>query len=160
MSNTNSIKLQRNWKNMILISHGFFHCWRQTVEETIGQQEAKKLVQRFWELVGQGTAEAYLKKNRDPDSVEDVVQAFARASEVMGETVRVEKDGEAVLLVHDACPWIDSYRDYGSPGQCQLGCDRWFGAAVEGISPRLRVETTACQAAGDQTCARRFTFIS
>ena len=110
MGTMNSTKLQRNWKAMVLISHDFFHCWRQTVEETIGPQEAKKLVQRFWELVGQGTAEAYLKKNRDPDNVEDVVRAFVRASEVMGEMVRVE--------------------------------------------------TTACLAAGDRTWAKRFTSIS
>lgn len=154
-----SKKVERNWKSMIQISHDFFHRWRQAVEEAMGPQEAGKLVQRFWELVGQGTAEAYLRKKRDPDNIEEVVQAFARASKVMGETVRVEKDGDAVLLIHDACPWIDSYRDYGSPGQCQPGCDRWFGAAVEGISPRLRVETTACLAAGDQTCTRRFTCI-
>jgi len=160
MSTADIIKLQRNWKAMVIISHDFFHRWRQTVEETIGPQEAKKLVQRFWELVGQGTAEAYLKKKRDPDNVEDVVRALTRASEIMGGTVRVEKDGETVLLIHDACSWIDSYRDYGSPGQCQLGCDRWIGAAIEYISPRLRVETTACLAAGDQTCARRFTLIS
>lgn len=154
-----SAKMLRNWKGMIFISHDFFHRWRQTVEETVGQQDARKLVERFWELVGQGTAEAYLKKNKDPNDVEEVVQALARASEVMGETVRVEKDGEAVLLIHDACPWIDSFRDYGAPGQCQAGCDRWFGATAEGISSRLRVETASCLAAGDKTCTRRFTRI-
>lgn len=111
---------------------------------------------RFWELVGQGTADVYLSKQKDPNNVEDIVVSLARASEVMGETVRIDKDGEAVLLIHDACPWIDSYRNYGAPGECQSGCDRWFGATAEGISPNLRVETTSCLAAGDSTCTRRF----
>lgn len=159
MDSKESAKMQRNWKGMILISHDFFHRWRQTVEETVGQQDAKKLVERFWELVGQGTAEAYHSKKRTTDNVEEVVTALARASEVMGETVRVEKVGDAVLLIHDACPWIDSYRDYGALGQCQAGCDRWFGATAEGISPKLRVETATCLAAGDKTCTRRFTLM-
>ena len=152
-------KLMRNWKGMLFISHDFFHRWRQTVEETVSPQEAKKLVNRFWELVAKGSAQAYLSKNKDPHDVEGVVQSLARASDVMGETVRVEKDGADVLLVHDASPWIDSFREYGAPGQCQAGCDRWFEATAETISPRLKVETTTCLAAGDNTCTRRFSLL-
>jgi hypothetical protein len=159
MDTKESAKLMRNMKGMLFISHDFFHRWRQTVEESVGPQEAKKLVNRFWELVAKGSAQDYLSKNKDPHDVEGVVQSLARASDVMGETVRVEKDGAAVLLVHDACPWIHSFREYGAPGQCQAGCDRWFGATAESISPRLKVETASCLAAGDNTCTRRFTLL-
>ena len=51
--------------------------------------------------------------------------AWLRASEVMGEQVRMAADGDDYLLIHDACPWIESYKDYGAPGQCQAGCDHW-----------------------------------
>ncbi|MDA8235306.1 MAG: L-2-amino-thiazoline-4-carboxylic acid hydrolase [Clostridia bacterium] len=149
-------KMARNWKSMIMISHDFFHRWRQVAEESLGKQETQKMINSFWEKVGRSTAESYLGKNRDPENVEEVVQAFARASEVMGEKVKVVQDDRFVLLIHDECPWIDSFKNYGAPGECQEGCDSWFKSAVQGISPNLKVETTSCLASGESTCTRRF----
>lgn len=149
-------KLDRNWKTMILIAHDFFHNWRQAVCERYGEEVMEELTLRFWELVGKNTAAQYARAKIDGRDVERVARATARSSEIMGETVRVERDGEAWLLLHDACPWIDSYRRAGFDGKCRPGCHRWFQAAVQGLSPDLTVDTLASLADGDKQCIRRF----
>ncbi len=149
-------RLEKDWRSMIFIAHDFFHRWRQVVEERYGAEEGAELVNLFWQAVGGGTGESYLQRGRDVTDLAQVVKAMARASEVMGETVRVVRDGEEYLLVHDACPWIDSFRDYGAPGLCQAGCDRWFSTAAKTISPALEVRTESCLAAGESSCTRRY----
>lgn len=149
-------RLEKDWRSMIFIAHDFFHRWRQVVEEKYGADEGAALVNRFWELVGIGTGEVYLKRGKGTDSLAEIVKAMVRASLVMGESARMEQSGEDYLLIHDSCPWIDSFRDYGAPGQCQAGCDRWFETAVKIISPKISVKTESCLAAGQSTCTRRF----
>ena len=153
-------RLEKDWRSMIFIAHDFFHRWRQVVEEKYGVEEAEGLITRFWELVGEGTGESYLKRGRDTENLQQVVKAMLRASEVMGEQVRMAVDGNDYLLIHDACPWIDSFKDYEAPGQCQAGCDRWFGTVVHTISPHFEVKTENCLAASDITCTRRFVRIT
>ena len=151
------ITIQRNWRAMIKISHLFFHCWRQAVLDKYGEKETDRLVLNFWEKVGLNTASSYLNIAKiNPDNLEQVVMGAARSSNIMGEHVSVEKDGDAYLLVHHECPWIDSYKEAGAPGKCQDGCDRWFTATAAAMSPKLGVETLTCLAAGDNTCTRRF----
>ncbi len=155
--NNNTLKkFERDWRSMIFISHDFFHRWRMVLEEKFGAEETVALVDRFWELVGEGTAESYLKRGRDTEDLEQIVNAFVRASLVMGESARSTKDGNDVLLIHDACPWIGSFKDYGAPGQCQAGCDKWFETALKTISGAFSVQTDSCLAAGDSTCTRRY----
>ncbi len=149
-------KLERDWRSMILISHDFFHRWRMVLEEKLGAEETFQLVDRFWELVGEGTAESYRKRGKDTGDLEQIVHAFVKASLVMGEKARLEKEGNDVLLIHDACPWIDSFRDYGALGQCQSGCDKWFQTALKNISNDFSVQTETCLAAGGSNCTRRF----
>lgn len=150
-------RLERDWKTMILIAHDFFHAWRRVVAEKYGEAEMEELTEKFWELVGRNTANQYRTKGKiDAGSVEQIVRAVARSSEIMGETVRVEREGEAWLLIHEACPWIETYRRAGYPGRCQRGCDRWFSTTVAELTPEVVVETTSCLAAGDGRCVRRF----
>ncbi|MDT3701410.1 MAG: L-2-amino-thiazoline-4-carboxylic acid hydrolase [Thermincola sp.] len=149
-------KLERDWRSMIFISHDFFHRWRLVLAEKYGQAEADDLVVSFWESVGVGTGEAYLKKGRDPENMHDIVEASVRASLVMGESAKLVQDGDDYLLVHDKCPWIDSFKEYGAPGKCQAGCDKWFEAALRTISPKFAVKTESCLASGDSTCTRRY----
>ena len=149
-------KLERDWRSMIFISHDFFHRWRMVLEEKFGAEETIALVDRFWESVGEGTAESYLKRGRDTKDLEQIVNAFVRASLVMGESAKSVKDGNDVLLIHDACPWIASFKDYGAPGQCQAGCDKWCETALKEISQDFSVRTDSCLAAGESTCTRRY----
>jgi hypothetical protein len=149
-------KLERDWRSMISISHDFFHRWRMVLEEKFGAEETAALVDRFWESVGEGTGESYLKRGRNTEDLEQIVNAFVRASLVMGERARSAKDGNDVLLIHDACPWIGSYQDYRASGQCQAGCDKWFETALKTISQDFSVRTDSCLAAGDSTCTRRY----
>lgn len=149
-------RLERDWKTMVIISHDFFHSWRRAVAEKYGDAEMDQLTIRFWELIGQNTAAQYKKGKINPASAEQLARAVARSSEIMGETVRVEQDGDAWLLIHDSCPWIQSYQQAGYSGKCRTGCDRWFGATVEELSPAIAVETTACLADEDKWCIRRF----
>jgi len=141
---------------MIFVSHDFFHRWRIVLEEKFGKVETVALVDRFWELVGEGTGKSYLKHGRDTEDLEQIVNIFVRASLVMGESARSAKDGNDVLLIHDFCPWIGSFKDYGAPGQCQAGCDKWFDTALKTISRDFAIRTDSCLAAGDGTCTRRF----
>lgn len=149
-------KLERDWRSMISISHDFFHRWRMIIEEKLGPEEAIELVNRFWESVGEGTAESYLKRGKDTNNLEQIVDSFVKASLVMGESARSAKDGNEVLLIHEACPWVASFQNYGAPGQCRAGCDKWFEAAVKNISGNFLVQTDSCLAAGDTSCIRRF----
>lgn len=149
-------KLEKEWRSMIVISHDMFHSWRKVVEKRLGSEEASELINQFWELVGEGTAKAYLKRGRDTRDLEQIVGSMVRVSLTMGEKARMSKDGEDYLLIHDACPWVDSFRNYGAEGQCQAGCDRWFAKATETISPEFTVTTESCLAAGDSSCTRRF----
>ncbi|MDT3698674.1 MAG: L-2-amino-thiazoline-4-carboxylic acid hydrolase [Thermincola sp.] len=151
-----SIRQEKEWRSMIVISHDIFHCWRQVVEEKLGPKEAVELVDRFWERVGEGTGKAYLNRGRDTGDLEQIVGAMVRVSQTMGEKARMIKEGNDYLLIHDACPWIDSFRDYGAADQCQAGCDRWFVKSTETISPQFTVMTESCLAAGDKNCTRRY----
>lgn len=149
-------KLERDWRSMIMISHDFFHRWRIVLEEKFGQEETAGLVERFWESVGDGTAKSYLKRGKDAGNLEEIVNSFVKASLVMGENARMVKEDNEILLIHDTCPWIDSYKDFGVSGQCQSGCDRWFQTALKNISDDFAVRTESCLAAGDSNCTRRF----
>ena len=150
--------LSRNWRAMILVAHDFFHCWRRAVQEEYGEEAAAALTERFWDSVGRRTGELYLTKGGvAPGDVEAVVRAIARSSEMMGETVRVEQDGpDDWLLIHEGCPWIESYRQYGAPGQCVPGCHTWFAAALAVAAPGFTVTTESSLARGDAACVRRF----
>ena len=155
-SSNNMKKPERDWRSMISISHDFFHRWRMVLEERFGTEETAALVDRFWEAVGVGTAESYLKRGKDAGDLEQIVNAFVKASLIMGENARAVKEGNDVLLIHEACPWISSFENYGAPGQCQTGCDKWFETALKNISGDFSVRTESCLAAGDSACARRY----
>lgn len=147
----------RDWETMIRIAHDFFHGWRKSVSAKHGEQAAKDMELAFWERIGVSTGERYLARGGKPDDYEQVAYTLLRASEVMGETAQMKKDGDATLLVHTACPWMDSYRANGIPNQCGAGCDHWFQTTVKTISPRLRVVAESRMPDGGKSCTRRFT---
>jgi hypothetical protein len=149
-------RMERDWQSMIRITHDFFHSWREAVEERLGKQAADEVQMRFWEIVGVGTGKLYLERGGNPEDPEQIAYTMLRASQVMGETAHTAREGDASLLVHEACPWLDSFRERGAAGQCQAGCDNWFQATVRTISPRLQVVTESALPAGDATCTRRF----
>lgn len=150
---------ERDWQSMIHITHDFFHAWRKAVKDKHGEAAAKEMELAFWENVGVGTGQTYLKRGGGPEDLERIAFTMQRASDVMGETAHMQKDGNAVLVVHTACPWMDSFRAAGLPNRCGEGCDRWFQAAVRTISPKVRVVTESQLPKGDATCTRRFTLI-
>ena len=146
--------MEKEWRGMIRVSHDFFHRWRQAVVESVGEEKAREMELRFWELVGEGTAEAYRRLN--PASLGAIVDLMARSSLMMGEEVTTRTDGADCFLVHTGCPWPQSYRASGLGGSCRPGCDRWFAATVAKVDPRYGVETLSSLADGDNTCTRRF----
>ena len=146
----------KSWRAMIKVSHDFFHCWRQVLLEELGDEKTEELTLRFWEKVAEATARAYAAAGAaEKGGLEGLVRAIARSSEIMGETVQVGKDGQDFLLVHLACPWTDSYRDYGG-GNCQPGCDRWFIETARALIPECTVVTESSLPAGQGKCVRRF----
>lgn len=146
----------KNWRAMIKVGHDFYHCWRQVLLEELGPGKTEDLTLRFWEKVADVTAKAYAKaKVLEKGGLEGLVRAMVRSSEIMGETVHLERDGEDFLLVHDACPWADSHREYGG-GNCQPGCDRWFMETVRILMPDCTVVTESSIPGGQGKCVRRF----
>jgi hypothetical protein len=148
---------ERDWQSMIRITHDFFHAWRKAVKDKGGEAAAMDMELAFWENVGVGTGEMYLKRGGAPEDIEKIAFTMQRASDVMGETAHMEKDGDAVLVVHTACPWMDSFRAAGLPNRCGEGCDRWFQVTAKTISPKVRVVTESQLPQGGATCTRRFT---
>lgn len=149
-------RAERDWKSMIRITHDFFHGWRRAVEERYGAEAAKELELRFYETIGEGTGRMFLERGGQPGDLERLVFSLTRASEVMGETASLQREGADVLLVHTACPWMDSFRATGAPNQCQASCDRWFQTTARTVSPKIRVITESALPAGDASCTRRF----
>ena len=152
----NPQQLEKDLKLMIFIAHDFFHRWREVIGKKYGQEEREALTTQFWKLVGKGTGEAYLKRGKERGDLAGIVNSIVRVSQVMGETARAVQDGDDYLLIHDACPWIESYQTNGFPGQCQAGCDAWFKSAAATISTDITIQTESCLAGGDQSCIRRF----
>ncbi|MDA8335866.1 MAG: L-2-amino-thiazoline-4-carboxylic acid hydrolase [Peptococcaceae bacterium] len=146
--------MEKQWRGMIRVSHDFFHRWRQAVLEGEGEEKAREMELRFWELVGQGTADAYRRLN--PASLGAIVDLMARSSRIMGEEVTTRKSGDECFLVHTGCPWPESYRAAGLGGSCRPGCDRWFAATLANLDAGYAVETLSSLADGDTTCTRRF----
>lgn len=112
----------------------------------------------FYERIGEGTGKMYLDRGGKPEDLGKLVQSLVRASEVMGETAHLIREDDAVLLVHTACPWMDSFRANGAPNQCQTSCDHWFQTTAKSISPKIRVVTERALPSGDASCTRRFSF--
>lgn len=149
---------QRDWESMIRITHDFFHAWRKSVADKDGEPAAQQMEMRFWENIGIGTGKMYLERGGKPDDPGQIAHTMQRASEVMGETAHITKDGDDVLLLHTACPWLDSYRAAGIPNQCGAGCDHWFQTTVKAISPNVKLVTESLMPAGAKSCTRRFSF--
>lgn len=149
-------KLEKDWRSMIAISHDFFHCWRQVIEDKFGPEVASELIIRFWERVGAGSGKAFLKRGFNQENIEQFVSSMVKVSLIMGESARVSQDGNDYLLIHDACPWVESFCNSGAAGQCRAGCDAWFKKALETISTDFIVTTESSLADGDSTCTRRY----
>lgn len=150
---------ERYWRQMVRIAHDFFHTWRQVVAARLGEETARELELAFWEQVGLNTAQAYLaNKAAVSEDMETIIQALAKSSRIMGEEVRVEREGEDWLLVHEACPWPASYRRFHQHENCRPGCDHWFKTTVARLNPCLEVHTEASIPDGHGRCVRRLRF--
>lgn len=147
---------ERDWESMIRINHDFFHCWRRAAEEKLSAQDANDVLMRFWEMVGEGTGQMYLARGGKPDDLEQLAFTMMRASHVMGESAHMAVEEDSSVLVHTACPWMDSFSETGAENGCQAGCDHWFQTTVRTISPNVQVVTESALPAGDATCTRRF----
>lgn len=150
-------RTERDWRSMQRICHDFFHGWRQTIQDRYGDSVAKELELRFYERIGEGTGKMFLNRGGKAEDLEKLVNSLVRASEVMGEDATLAREGNDVLLIHTACPWMDSFRDTGVPNQCQDSCDKWFQTTAKTISPRIKVVTEGALPAGNRSCIRRFT---
>jgi len=149
-------RMESSWRSMIRITHDFFHAWRKAIVDSHGETAAKDMELLFWENIGRGTGKFYLARGGKPDDTGQIAYTMKRASDIMGETAHITLDGDATLLVHTDCPWMDSYHAAGIPGQCGAGCDRWFQTTVKTISNNLIVVTESQLPNGDANCTRRF----
>ncbi len=149
------VKVERDLRAMWNICRDFYFKWWETVKDSFGEEKANELIEKFWEKVGEGTAELYREHGIDSEDLKAIAWAIGRSSEIMGEKVEIEEKGDAVIVRHVECPWWEWAKRFGLEKEDQKGCDIWFKVTVENLNPSATVETLKSFAAGHGMCERR-----
>ncbi len=150
---------EKDLKAMWNICRDFYFKWREAVRDEFGEDSAKKLVEKFWEKVGQGTAKLYLEYDvARPGDLKSIARAIQISSQIMGENVEIEECEEGVIVRHTHCPWWDWYKRMNLEDEDQLGCDIWFRTTVRNIDPKADVFTTKSFSKGHDVCERLIYF--
>lgn len=153
---------EQKFKALCQITRASHFEWRETFRKMYPDQPVEEAVMKYWEVVGQDTAKAYLRKI-DPDRPigPQIAQMIVNSSLAMGEnaTIESEENGE-VRLVHAECPWYGWHKKYDALDEDRPGCDCWFQTLVKDInqalSTKVSVETVSSLPDGDDTCTRIF----
>jgi len=124
--------------------------------------EPGEVVGRMWELTGEETAAAYLRRiDRTKPLAAQVAAGIAFSSQCMGEDAVAEPGGgtDEAFVRHRACPWQGWHERKGLTAEDRPACDRWFSATVEALGRalgvKLRFETLSSLPEGGVSCLRR-----
>ncbi len=136
--------------------------WREAFIKMFPNVNPKKVVLKYWEIVGHDTAKAYLKKvDRNKPIAPQIAKMIVDSSLAMGESasMTVESNGD-VRLVHSSCPWYDWHKKYNAVEEDQPGCDCWMKTIVHDFNRELGsniiVETVSSLPNGNDNCTRVF----
>ena len=83
-------------------------AWREAARRLCPSVDSPALVNAMWEVTGEQTAQAYLKRiDRMAPLAPQVAECIAWSSQSMGEDAVVEAAPEpgAAFVMHRACPW-------------------------------------------------------
>ncbi|MBT3663816.1 MAG: hypothetical protein HN927_03745 [Candidatus Marinimicrobia bacterium] len=158
-----SFTLEQKFNLLSQITRASHFEWREAFIKMFPDLDPAEAVMNYWEIVGQDTARAFLKRiDRDKPVAPQIAEMIVNSSLAMGETAEMvqENDGK-MRLVHGACPWYDWHKKYDALEEDQPGCDCWIQTIVKDINQELnthvRVETLSSLPAGDENCTRIFT---
>ena len=136
-------------------------AWREAVAQLCPDVDPARVVDRMWELTGEQTARAYLKRV-DPQRplAPQIAASVVWSSQCMGEDASVrEGQGDEAFVEHRDCPWLHWHRRLDLLAEDRPGCDAWFRSTVDTINQalgtRLRVETQETLPEGGAACRRR-----
>ena len=158
-----SFTLEQKFNVLSQITRTSHFEWREAFIKMFPDLDPAEAVMNYWEIVGQDTARAFLKRiDRDKPVAPQIAEMIVNSSLAMGETAEMvqENDGK-MRLVHGACPWYDWHKKYDALEEDQPGCDCWIQTIVKDINQELNthvsVETLSSLPAGDENCTRIFT---
>jgi len=137
-------------------------AWHQAVTELCPDQSPADVTMRMWEITGEGTADAYLRRI-DPARplAPQVAAGIVWSSLSMGEDAIAEGDPgtNEAFVRHSGCPWYDWHEQKGLLAEDRPGCDAWFRSTIEAINrelgTRLAFETLESLPEGGSCCLRR-----
>jgi|Deesub1362A_J573_1020465.scaffolds.fasta_scaffold00209_23 hypothetical protein len=150
---------EKDLRAMWNICRDFYFKWRDTVKDEYGNEAARRLVKKFWEKVGKGTAQLYLEYGvAKPEDIKSIARAIQISSEIMGEEVEIIEREDGVIVRHTSCPWWEWHQRMNLKDEDQAGCDVWFKVTVENINPQVDVVTLKSFEKGDNMCERLIFF--
>jgi len=156
------IPIEQRHKVLCGITRAQHFAWRQAAAELCTETDPAALVQRMWRIVGEETAEAYLRRfDRSAPLAPQVAESIAYSSQCMGEQAVVEPGASAseARVRHHECPWREWHERKGLLDEDRPGCDAWFAATIDTINQalgtQLRFETLQSLPDGDSSCLRR-----
>lgn len=156
------LSIDKKFKVLSDITRAQHFAWHAAVRSLFPQADPTQATLRMWEITGEQTARAYLKRI-DPTAplAKQVAESIAWSSQCMGEEAHAEpgtSDAEAYVR-HRACPWLDWHRRLELVHEDRPGCDRWFESMVRTINAELgsslQVETLETLPEGCSSCLRR-----
>jgi hypothetical protein len=159
---TMDMPAEKKFKILCQIARASHFAWRQAVVEACPGVKAEDVVYKMWEITGNETAKAYLRR-LDPNKPlpRQIAESIVWSSVVMGEDAKIVegKDDNEVFVKHDGCPWFEWHKRLDVLAEDQPGCDMWFETAVHDVNKKLgtnvKIETQKSLPNGDDCCLRR-----
>ncbi len=155
--------LEQKFKALCQINRAAHFEWRATVIEMFPEADSKETVLKYWEIIGQDTAKAYLKKiDKDKPVAPQIAQAIVDSSIAMGEKARVVpgENEDETYIEHLECPWFEWHKKFDALAEDQPGCDCWMATIVkdinEALGTKVKFETLGSLPNGDTSCKRVF----
>lgn len=157
------IPVEKKFGVLCEITRAQHFAWHEAVRQMCPGADLAAVVNRMWELTGDQTGGAYLKKlDASKPLAPQVAKSIVWSSQCMGENAAFEAgatDDEAFVR-HADCPWFHWHKRLGLLAEDRPGCDLWFERTVDVINKALgttlRVETTEALPEGGKCCLRRF----
>ncbi len=156
------IPVEKKFAVLCEITRAQHFAWHEAVLQLCPGADMAAIVNRMWELTGEETGRAYLKRvDRSQPLAPQIARSIVWSSQCMGEAATFEAGtGDEAFVRHADCPWFHWHKRRGLLGEDRPGCDLWFQRTVDVINHALgtavHVETKEALPDGGSCCLRRF----
>ncbi len=144
------------------ISRAQHFAWHGAVRSLFPEAEVMQATLRMWEITGEQTARAYLKRLDSAAPVaKQLADSIVWSSQCMGEDAHYQAGDtpSEAYVRHDGCPWFGWHERMGLLHEDRAGCDMWFSSMVKTINRELgsslQCETLETLPDGCSSCLRR-----